>query len=634
MSKIVISGSQLKTLNSSRKRDLNIVEWRDTKAKISRQSGLPYEGRNGKLHSAISVPLAEKVCCKRCKLDGCWIFPERKLELWEEFWKDQADNYNRQQSILSGLMDMAGETDRVAAINKNKCNWRYFLKNTDGRKVECCYKSFLNIFKVTKSRIENLQKGIRLGKLSFEDRRGLGSNPRKLTAEQRATILQHINSFPTYISHYSRANGDPERKYLEAELNVTQMHRLYCEMLCAAIDSHKEPESLSTYRQVFLETGLKFGLPKTDTCDTCDTLHRRLREISNNNVVAIRDIEREIEAHHLKADTAYNHLRIDTQLAKASNDVVTLCIDMQQVMMSPKISASDSFYRTKFSSFNVAVSNPAADNSHMFFWDEVDGRRGQIEISTIIHKYITENFTLLEPGQSRTLNFWSDRCVAQNNNYQNVSLFKYLTLRGYFTVVNQKFLVTGHSFLPCDRHFAVVERYAKYKRSSIKVPSDWMRVIVNSRPQSPFPITKLTYKDFQDFDILRTLIPKPESLKVTKFHVIASDIRRPFVYFTKTSHDDPNATVHPIIHPGNLSKTNVNSLRFGPAYHIKFVISERKAADVRSLLRFLSTEERNEWNDLLPPIPQAQHPAPRPEAISDHSYSAQSIIAPDDHDYI
>ncbi|CAG7815618.1 unnamed protein product [Allacma fusca] len=410
-------------------------------------------------------------------------------------------------------MDMAGENDHVAAINKNKCNWRYFLKNSDGRK-----------------------------------------------------------------------NGDPERKYLQNELNVTQMHRMYCEMLCAAIDSHAEPESLSTIRQVFLETGLKFGLSKTDTCDTCDTLYRRLREISNNNVVAIRDIESEIEAHHLKADTAYNHLRTDTQLAKASNDVVTLCIDMQQVMMSPKISASDSFYRTKFSSYNVAVSNPADDISHMFFWDEVDGRRGQIEISTIIHKYITENFTLLEPGQSRTLNFWSDRCVAQNNNYQNVALLKYLTLIGYFTEVNQKFLVTGHSFLPCDRHFAVVERYAKYNSSNIKVPT--------------------------------------------------SNIRRPFVYFTKASHDDPNTTVHPIIHPGNLSKTYVNSLRFGPAYHIKFVISERKAADVRSLLRFLSTEERNEWDDLLPPIPQAQQPAPRPEAISDHSYSAQSIIAPDDHDYI
>ncbi|CAG7633511.1 unnamed protein product, partial [Allacma fusca] len=99
---------------------------------------------------------------------------------------------------------------------------------------QCCYRTFLEIFKVTRSRIENLQKRIRLGHLSFEDKRGLQPNPRKLTTEKRATILEHINSFPTYISHYCRANGDPERKYLDAELNVSKMHALYSEMFFAA----------------------------------------------------------------------------------------------------------------------------------------------------------------------------------------------------------------------------------------------------------------------------------------------------------------------------------------------------------------------------------------------------------------
>ncbi|CAG7825359.1 unnamed protein product, partial [Allacma fusca] len=156
------------------------------------------------------------------------------------------------------------------------------------------------------------------------------------------------------------------------------MHALYSEMFFAAIDSNSEPECLSTYRSIFLETGLKFGLPKTDTCDRCDSLHRRLREVSNTNLIAIRQIEAEIEEHHLKADSAYTHLRIDTELAKASSHVVTLCIDMQKVMLSPKISASDSYYRTKFSSYNVAVSDPAAENSYMYFWHQTDGRRGQI----------------------------------------------------------------------------------------------------------------------------------------------------------------------------------------------------------------------------------------------------------------
>ncbi|CAG7721504.1 unnamed protein product [Allacma fusca] len=133
MPQIAISDSQLKTLNSSRKRNLNITDWSDNKAKHNRQSGLPYEGRNGQRHSAISTPLAERICGKRCRFDGCWLLPARKLELWEEFWKEQVDNYNRQQSILSSLMDLAGDSDEVAAFNKDNYNWKYFLKNSDGR---------------------------------------------------------------------------------------------------------------------------------------------------------------------------------------------------------------------------------------------------------------------------------------------------------------------------------------------------------------------------------------------------------------------------------------------------------------------------------------------------------------------
>ncbi|CAG7818016.1 unnamed protein product [Allacma fusca] len=542
MKKITLSESQISTLNKSRKRNLNILEWCDNQAKQSRQSGLPYTGRNGKHHSEVSTPLGERVCGSRCRLEGCWLLPERRLELFHDFWKGQSDNYS-----------------------------------------------------LTKSRVENLQKRIKSGELSFEDKRGLQSNPRKLTTERREVLLEHINSFPTYISHYCRANGDPERKYLDADMNITKMHKLYCEMIRAAIGNTTEPECLSTYRQVFLQTGLKIGLPKTDTCDKCDLLHRRLREISISNHTGIRELEAEIEAHHLKADSAYSNLRIDTQLAKASSDVVTLCIDMQQTnMLSPKISASDSYYRTKFSSFNVAISNPATDVSQMFFWHEVDGHRGQIEISSIIHKYVTENYARLEPEESRKLNFWSDKCVAQNNNYHNVALFKYFTLMGFFY------------------------------RSQPEVLSDGSLIFAVRPPLC----------DFRDFQVLRFLIPKPDTLKVTQYHVITSYSSRPSVYLTKESHEGDNQAVHPIMNRENLSRNTVINLQFTSAYNTRFDVPERKVTDIRSLLRFLSSEERTEWTDLLPTLAQTQRPDPRPEAIADHSYSVQSLRVQEDHNYI
>ena len=41
-------------------------------------------------------------------------------------------------------------------------------------------------------------------------------------------IINHINSFPAYTSHYSRSNN-PHRKYLNSSLEIRKMYDLYVE---------------------------------------------------------------------------------------------------------------------------------------------------------------------------------------------------------------------------------------------------------------------------------------------------------------------------------------------------------------------------------------------------------------------
>ena len=59
------------------------------------------------------------------------------------------------------------------------------------------------------------------------DGRGRFESLHRVSEEQKMGVLEHINSFPVFESHYCRAKTN--KKYLEAELNIENMYDLYKE---------------------------------------------------------------------------------------------------------------------------------------------------------------------------------------------------------------------------------------------------------------------------------------------------------------------------------------------------------------------------------------------------------------------
>lgn len=100
----------------------------------------------------------------------------------------------------------------------------------------------------------------------------------------------------------------------------------------------------------------------------------------------------------------------------------------------------------------------------MHLWYECIAKRGSLEIASCILNYIECNYNILGHGEERKLIIWSDRCVGQNNNWRILNMYSYLISCKYFTEIHQKFLSTGHSFLPCDRDFALIEKQKKTKK--------------------------------------------------------------------------------------------------------------------------------------------------------------------------
>lgn len=215
--------------------------------------------------------------------------------------------------------------------------------------------------------------------------------------------------------------------------------------------------SRSIYQQIFYTNfNLRFGTPRSDTCKQCDLLYTQMvaaRDESELNKVKI-----ESELHHFKADQAYKALNEDTLRAKAKNSINVICVDFQQVLFCPTLTHSNMFYQRQLSSYNFTIHDVGTGNITINLWNESIARRGSAEIVSCLLKYVTNNFNVLEAGQNRTLLVWSDRCVGQNNNWKVLARYYYLIKCKYFTEINQKFLCSGHSFLPCDRDFAVIER--------------------------------------------------------------------------------------------------------------------------------------------------------------------------------
>lgn len=94
-------------------------------------------------------------------------------------------------------------------------------------------------------------------------------------------------------------------------------------------------------------------------------------------------------------------------------------------------------------------------------------------------------------------NMYTVACTGQNRNIKTVlSLLKLVqSTEIKANSIQIKFLVSGHSYLPNDWDFAVIESHAR-KIQSIYSPNDWYNIIRTSKNRTPFNVIKMTHQDF------------------------------------------------------------------------------------------------------------------------------------------
>ena len=190
-------------------------------------------------------------CALRCF--DVWTQDQRK-KIFTGFWA--LGSHDIQNTYLCGCVKVL-PVQRHYRSNSKRGNTRTYYVNNGERSVRVCKKAFLSIHGVSSGRITRILAGqVEQGGVPKLDRRGRHEPPNKTTADDLALIRQHIESFPVYVSHYSR-NDNPNRHYLSPDLSVSKMYHLYKEK-CTTAESRAVSEWV--FRKFFNENfNLSFG---------------------------------------------------------------------------------------------------------------------------------------------------------------------------------------------------------------------------------------------------------------------------------------------------------------------------------------------------------------------------------------
>ncbi|KAJ8893263.1 hypothetical protein PR048_005854 [Dryococelus australis] len=89
----------------------------------------------------------------------------------------------------------------------------------------------------------------------------------------------------------------------------------------------------------------------------------------------------------------------------------------------------------------------------MVMWVEGPGKRSSSEVISAILKLHKEKILLVNELILR-----SDECTLQNKNFFIVALWSNAIQRGFASKIRHRFLVSGHTFLPCDKDFSHIEK--------------------------------------------------------------------------------------------------------------------------------------------------------------------------------
>ncbi|XP_030842966.1 uncharacterized protein LOC105442032 isoform X2 [Strongylocentrotus purpuratus] len=539
----------------ARKRFADPNSWQQNVQRKNRNLGQAYTSRDGKQREVREMgPCCPNSCRFKCSES---ITADAREKIFKDYWA--TGSYEQQRDFIRQCGSEKKKGKKHGSKEKASRITRIYSLPIDGQRIEVCQFYFINTLAIS-------QKTVRYTlaqKANFaQDKRGHHQPHNKTNEAELDCIRAHIQKFKVVPSHYCRSTTS--RQYLPGNLSVNKMYDMY-------VKETVNPKSLTTYRYVFnSEFNLGFHAPKKDECKKCTAF-------DNASPNEKEGLKKDQDDHVHNKIKAREEKEKDKQRASKDDSFQSFTFDLQQVLSTPSCNASLLFYKRKLSTYNLTLYNQGNGDGHCFLWSEIDGGRGSCEIGSCLVNHL-EGL----PDCVDHVTLFSDCCSGQNRNKYVAAALLYVVRTSSLSVIEQKFLESGHTQMEVDSMHSAIETVKK--KVPVYHPDQWATIASLARRNKPYHVTQLHHHEFVDLKRLAS-----ELLQNT-----VKDISGDRVYWTRIKHlkfekQNPHVMQFRYSFEEEMREIRVSSsrkmsnLRLEVLHHDLLKISAVKKADLVSL---------------------------------------------------
>lgn len=345
---------------------------------------------------------------------------------------------------------------------------QYHIRLNNGELVRVCRDAFLGITNFSKNRIQRIVRNYVVCGVIPKERRG-GDRVGPKNDEKRLCIKNFIQSLNCVESHYCRSKTSM-RLYLPCDLNFKKLYNQYLERVPRNL--HVKLSYFRKYVNQYYNIG--FGTPQTDVCSTC----LRTKEIikMTTSTEERSRLSTEHRVHMIKAKSFFQLLKNPTP------NSISFSFDCQKNLALPRLPDQSAYFsqQINYHNFTVVCGNSKTKlnptNVFSYLWTEIEaGKDSNVIASAVKHVLNNTNFA----DSVRKVNLFADGCGGQNKNTIVMSMLAYW-LRNEaprnIQCIELIFPIVGHSFIPPDRVFGLIEKDIKQKPVIVE-PTEYEKII-------------------------------------------------------------------------------------------------------------------------------------------------------------
>lgn len=443
----------------TKRRRLDPGNWERNKKKLQRKNSM----------TAGEIPSCRCKCAEKVpKADFDKIFLNFKNLL----------HHNEQNLYLRGCIR---SVPAARSRNKNKVPRSVFKYSVTVNKksISVCQKFFLSLHGIKRDRLR--KKVLKFDKDIIDSRGKHTNRPRRTKIENINKVHEFLKNLPAIESHYSRTQNK-SKKYLPSDSSVATLHKNYSQQF------PENPVSYSIFYKIFNEDfNYSFSHPKKDICTTCTKFLADINSAKvNNNESLLKQLTLQKELHLRKAQNFFDNMKDKKDNPK--QDELVICFDFQKNLPLPVTNIGDEYYLRQLWLHNFGINDIVTNQASMFLFTENFCSKGPNEVITCLDYYIRK----YKKQEHRKLSIFCDNCFSQNKNRFLFTYLDAICASGMFQEVTIFYPIPGHSMMPIDRCFALIEK-KRLKTEKINHPVYYINLIKTSRTKNPFEIVCLQH---------------------------------------------------------------------------------------------------------------------------------------------